>query len=161
MDGNEETNKALRRLDRTCRRIETFLAECFRCVSEGERLAGMALLSVAGGALGLSMAILRNFKGPPVGRSLYCLVAAWILLGICVVAQLISLSLIPRDYTERGHWAWTVLDKAHDMSEPVPEPDMTSWHRRAKAFRISLATCILGIVAFAVFLLLNVASTQA
>ena len=115
------------------------------------------LITLAGGALGLSIALLKDIAGPKA-TDVAWLVAAWILLGFSVCASLVSMLI-----SQSGHEAFrAVLDEEAIKGGErfwlrVREVQRRRWELKTIAvLNVSaIVAFVIGVISLAVFAALN------
>ncbi len=115
------------------------------------------VITLAGGALGLSIAFLKDIAGPKA-TDVAWLVAAWILFGLCICALLVSMLV-----SQSGHEAFrAVLDEEATKDVPgfwlrVRKGQKHRWESTAIAVLnvVAIVTFVIGVISLAVFAALN------
>jgi hypothetical protein len=111
------------------------------------------VVTLAGGALGLSLAFIE--KVVPVGgaQHLWLLAVSWSLLILAVVCNLLSFMAAMQSM----RWEQQVLDGRRALKS-ADEPAGGSWRRWTKTFNwLALVSCVAGIILLFAFAAVNLA----
>jgi len=132
---------------------EEFLAE-WKQLCEGESAASQdfdkTILTLATGALGLSFAFLGQIlKAPPVGK--------WVLCGAwgCFIVSMCSILVSMRTSQSAFRQSREILEAIYFREVGARERKSSSSLATERLNMLSLVTLILGLVALAVFVFLN------
>ncbi|MFO0793178.1 MAG: hypothetical protein U0586_03900 [Candidatus Brocadiaceae bacterium] len=108
-----------------------------------------AILTLASGALGLSITFIKQIAPHPKSQSIYFLIAAWTFFSFSILSTLISF-LTSQSACRRQR---EILDQ--DISEKEPENKNNAGDWTSRLNYLSIAFFILGIIFLIVFSVFN------